>query len=268
MARSRLSHSILFAMMILGATLAQAQTTATSIQLTWTATGDDGNAGTATQYDLRYSTAAINAANFASATRWVATPTPGAPGTSQTTTVTGLTPSTTYYFAIKTADDASNWSAISNIVTKATPAAPDVTPPAAIAVNVTAVTDTTASLGWTSTGDDSVTGTATAYDVRYSTSAITLANWNGATQATGEPTPAVAGTAQSFTVRGLARENTYYFAIRATDEIGNVSGLSNVPSATTTDTMPPSAILNLTANFVWFAWYAPSAVKPGTIAVR
>ena len=253
---------VMLALLALVAPAAHAQTTATSVQLTWTAPGDDGSVGTAAQYDLRYSTSTITAANFDAALRWNTAPTPAAPGTSQTTTVTGLTPATTYYFAIKTGDDAGNWATISNVVAKATLAAPDVTPPAAIAVAMGTVTDTTAVMNWTSTGDDSITGTASSYDIRYSSSPITLANWNAATQSTGEPTPAAAGTAQSFTVRNLSRQATYYFAIRATDDTGNLSGLSNVPSVTTPDTKAPSAILNLTANFLWFSWHASSAVKP------
>lgn len=232
----------------------QAQVAYNSAQLTWSAPGDDGSIGTATQYDLRYSTATITEANFASATRWSSMPTPAIAGTQQTVTVTGLNPSTTYYFAIKTADDASNWSAISNVAMKTTGAAPDLTRPAPIAVSVSSITDTTATLGWTAVGDDSLTGTAASYDVRYSTSTITAANWASATQATGEPTPAVAGTAQTFMVRGLSRQVTYYFAIRATDDAGNVSALSNVPSAITTDTMPPAAVTNLSASFVWLSW--------------
>ncbi len=269
MALKRLPPPVmLLALMLLGASIAQAQTTATSVQLTWTAPGDDGNVGTATQYDLRYSTSTITAANFASATQWTATPTPAAPGTSQTVTVTGLSPATLYYFAIKTADNANNWSLISNVVSKSTLAAPDVTRPAPIAVSVTTLTDTTATLSWAATGDDSLTGTATSYDIRYSTAPITLTNWSSATTVTGEPAPAAPGTVQTYVVRGLAREGTYYFAIRASDEAGNISALSNVPSATTPDTMPPSAILNLTANFIWLAWHPASAVKPRMVGER
>lgn len=240
--------------MLVAATTARAQTSPTSVQLTWTAPGDDGSIGTAASYDLRYSTSPITVSNFTSAARWGATPAPAGSGTSQTVTVTGLTPSTTYYFAIKSIDDAGNVSPISNVLPKATPALPDLTPPAALSIGVGTLTDTTASIGWTATGDDSVTGTATSYDLRYSTSPITVGSWTSATQVTGEPAPAVSGTAQSVTVRGLTRETTYYFAMRATDDVGNVSALSNVPSATTLDTMAPNAILNLSANFLWMSW--------------
>lgn len=269
MAQTRMPRILMMvAMLVIAAPAVHAQTTATSIHLTWTAPGDDGAIGTATQYDLRYSTATITAGNFGSATQWNTTPTPAVAGTSQTTTLTGLTPATTYYFAIKAVDNAGNWGTISNVVSKATLAAPDVTPPAALAVNMGTVTDTTAVMNWTSTGDDSLTGTASSYDVRYSSSPITLANWNAATQATGEPVPAVAGTSQAYTVRNLTREGTYYFAIRAADETGNVSGLSNVPQVTTPDTRAPASILNLTANFLWLSWHSASAMRPRMTEAR
>ena len=239
-----------------------AQSAWNSVELTWTASGDDSLTGTASQYDLRYATSLITAANFASATQATGEPTPGAPGASQSHTVTGLQPATPYWFAIKTADDAGNWSLVSNVVSRATSAAPDVIRPAAASVAVSAVNDTSATLAWTAVGDDSLTGTATSYDVRYSTAPITLANFASATAVTGVPVPAASGTAQSVVVRSLSRQVTYYFALRTTDDSGNLSALSNVPSATTTDTVAPAAIHNLAASFVWISWHlsaVPSA---------
>jgi phosphodiesterase/alkaline phosphatase D-like protein len=228
-----------------------AQVTDNSVTLTWTTPGDDGMIGTASAFDLRYSTSPITAANFAQATRWASMPTPATPGTQQSATVTGLQPNTTYYFAIKTADDVPNWSPISNVLSRTTLQAPDLVRPGPVAsLAVTSMTDSTATLGWTAVGDDSLTGTATKYDIRYSTSPITAASWSNASQVTGEPAPAAPGTAQSFTVTGLSRQVTYYFAIKVEDEAGNVSALSNVPSATTPDTMAPAAIVDLGVSLV------------------
>jgi phosphodiesterase/alkaline phosphatase D-like protein len=241
----------------------EAQVTHNSITVFWTTPGDDGTVGTASEFDLRYSTSPITATNFASATRWTAMPAPAAPGTRQNVTVTGLQPNTTYYFAIKTADEVPNWSGISNVFNRATLAAPDLTRPAAVVpLNVTGLTDTTATLGWSAVGDDSLTGTATSYDIRYSTSPITLQNWATATQATGEPTPAAAGTAQSYTVRGLSRQVTYYFAVRVTDDAGNVSTLSQVASATTPDSMSPSPVVDLGPSLVWISAPSVSYAQP------
>lgn len=229
---------------------AHAQSAWNSLTLNWTAPGDDSLSGQATQYDLRYSTATITAANFASATRVTGMAAPAASGTTESVTVTGLTPATTYYFAIKAGDDAGNWALISNVAAKATSSAPDVVRPAAASVEVSAVTDTSATLAWTAVGDDSLTGTATSYQIRYSTSAITAANFASATVVT-PPTPAAAGTAQGVVVRGLSRQVTYYFALRTVDEAGNVSALSNVPTATTTDTTAPGKVNDLHTLFVW-----------------
>lgn len=93
---------------------------------------------------------------------------------------------------------------------------------------------TTVQLTWTAPGDDYSSGTATTYDVRYSTSPINEGNWASATAATGEPSPSVAGTSESFTVTGLSASTLYYFAIKTSDEVPNTSALSNVVSATTT----------------------------------
>jgi chitodextrinase len=232
-----------------------AQTTSNSVGLSWTAPGDDSLSGTAAQYDLRFATTAITAGNFASATRATGVSAPGAPGASESYTVTGLQPATTYWFAIKTADDVGNWSLVSNVISRTTSAAPDVIRPAPASVAVTSVTDSSATLAWTAVGDDSLTGTATAYEIRYSTALITAANFASATAVTGVPAPAAPGTAQSVVARGLSRQVTYYFALRTVDEAGNRSALSNVPSATTTDTAAPAAIRNLAASFVWMSWH-------------
>lgn len=262
---------ILLSLLALGglmglAPVAGAQAPWNSVSLSWTTPGDDSLTGTASQFDLRYSTALVTALNFNSATRVTGLPAPAAPGTHQGFTVTGLAPGTTYYFAIKTADEVPNWSGISNVVSRTTTAAPDTIRPAPIAnLGVTGVTDSTATLGWTAVGDDSLTGTATSYDLRYSTAPINQTNWASAIQVAGEPAPAAPGAAQSFQVRGLSRQVTYYFAIRTTDDASNTSALSNVPSVTTPDTMPPAAIRDLLLSLLWFDF---SGIPPAALAPR
>ncbi len=245
---------------------ADAQTvTWNSVRLTWTTPGDDSLSGTASQFDLRFSTSAITAANFASATRWNGTPTPTASGTTQSTTVTGLSPNTTYWFAIKTADEVPNWSGLSNVISRITLTSPDTIRPAQVAgLAITGTTETTASLGWTAVGDDSLTGTAASYDLRYSTSPITAANWATATQVTGELSPGAPGAPQSHTVTGLSRQTTYYFALKVADDAGNLSAVSNVPSAITPDQTRPASITDLAVGFVWIGHMLPgnAAVLP------
>ena len=182
--------------------LATSSPTASSITLTWTAPGDDGTTGTATSYDIRYSTSTINDANWATATQVTGEPAPAAAGTNQNMTVTGLSGDTTYYFAIKTADEVPNWSALSNVPSGKTS---DTVAPAAVSnLATSSPTGTSITLTWTAPGDNGSTGTAASYDIRYSTSTITDANWASATQVTGEPAPAAAGTNQNMIVSGLS----------------------------------------------------------------
>lgn len=91
-----------------------------SVSLLWTSPGDDGNIGTAASYSIRYGTEQLTDQNWASASAVTTPPLPMVAGTSQTALVTGLNPGTTYYFGIKTTDDAGNVSALSNIPSKKT----------------------------------------------------------------------------------------------------------------------------------------------------
>jgi hypothetical protein len=104
--------------------------TVSSLGVSWTAPGDDGMIGTAVLYDLRWSNAPITAANFASAAAALPQPVPAVAGTVQTYVVSGLAQATTYYFAIRTRDDAGNWSAVSSAASGLTLA--DTIPPAAV----------------------------------------------------------------------------------------------------------------------------------------
>ncbi len=88
-------------------------------------------------------------------------------------------------------------------------------------------------VSWTAPGDDADAGTATLYDLRYSTSLITDASFNLANQVSGEPIPGIAGTSESMVVSGLSADTTYYFALKTFDEAANISSLSNVPSLNT-----------------------------------
>lgn len=230
------------------ANLGTGNETSSSIRLTWTAPGDDGNLGTASQYDIRYSMSNITAGNFASATAVTGEPAPSAPGSAESHTVTGLNANTTYYFAIKTADEVPNWSAISNVASRAT--LPEQNPPANVTtLAATAPGPTAVMLNWTAVGDDGTTGTATTYEIRYSTSPITAGNFASASLAANSLVPKTSGQSESFLVTGLSSGTAYYFALKVADEVPNWSGISNVATMTTTapDLIPPDPVNDLSA---------------------
>ncbi|MEK7097279.1 MAG: fibronectin type III domain-containing protein, partial [Patescibacteria group bacterium] len=89
----------------------------TSVSLSWTAPGDDGNTGLASTYDLRYSTSTITASNWNNAAQLSGEPTPGLAGQKDIVYISvGLSPNTAYYFAIKTKDEIPNTSSLSNVL--------------------------------------------------------------------------------------------------------------------------------------------------------
>lgn len=91
-----------------------------SIYVHWTAPGDDGNVGTACEYDLRYAPWPITDESWVDATRVSSVMLPRIAGSTDSCTVVDLLPGTTYWFAIKAVDEMGNWSALSNVVSKST----------------------------------------------------------------------------------------------------------------------------------------------------
>ncbi len=88
----------------------------TSVELLWTASGDDGSSGTAFGYDILQLDREITEDNYTEAGGPTETPIPGPAGTPESTIVTDLEPSTTYWFAIIVWDESRNRSPISNNV--------------------------------------------------------------------------------------------------------------------------------------------------------
>jgi fibronectin type III domain protein len=107
----------------------------------------------------------------------------------------------------------------------------------AVPVSAQAQTQTNyLTLEWTAPGDDGTTGRATRYEMRYSTvapSPTDTTGWwtdSGTTPVTGLPYPSTSGATDSVRVQGLSAGQTYYFVLRAYDEVNNESGFSNVAS--------------------------------------
>ena len=204
-----------------------------SLALVWKSPGDDGQTGTATQYDIRSSKAVITDANWDQATPMdpgeIPSPKPG--GQIETCVVTGLESGAVYYFALKTSDEVGNESGLSNCVGERT-LYEDVPPSDIADLSAVAVDETSFELTWTASGDDGMSGTASEYDIRYWTRPIIdETSWEQATRATGAPSPKPAGETETMTVQGLSTGTSYYFAVKAADDVDNWSGLSNMTVA-------------------------------------
>ncbi len=167
--------------------------------------------------------------------------------TNHTVTLSELTPNTVYYFRVRSSNPSGN-EAVSagssfttqNVAQPETPAAI-----ADLAVQAGASSRNSVILNWTATGADGTEGTASSYDLRMSAQkiiedGITPAqgeiNFSMAAMITGLPSPGIAGAYESVQVGLLDTNRIYYFAVKATDDKGNVSTISNVVNG---DTIPP-----------------------------
>jgi hypothetical protein len=219
----------------------------TFVVLTWTAPGDNGTQGQASQYDLRYSTAGpIDDTNFASGTR-VIVPPPNPAGTTETFNVTGLQPATEYWFALRTADEVPNWSPSSDNAATTTsgspppppppppvnPVPPSVTTPAPTATNETAAT---------LSGNVSSLGTATTVDVGFLYG--TDPGLAGASNTTAGTLDAP-GTFET-PVSGLLPGTLYYVEAWAGGQGFAWGGIQNFTTPTSPGTAPEPSVLGVT----------------------
>jgi hypothetical protein len=199
------------------------------VTLTWTAPGDDGMEGRAARYDLRYAGWELTEATWDSA-QGVVVPVPRAAGEAETLLVKGLG-SGRWFFGLKAADEVPNWSALSNVVE--VEVSGDTVPPARVEdLRVVEVGIRSVRLEWTAPGDDGMEGRASEYVFGYGEDSLEVAMW-GDVERVGGLVPGLGGGRDWYEVAGLRPGRRYYFGLRARDEAGNWSEVSNVVSATT-----------------------------------
>lgn len=118
-------------------------------------------------------------------------------------------------------------------------------------------------LQWKAPGDDGTSGTAAAYDIRYSRATIDEDNWDDADSFAYPPAPTRGGTIQTCRVYGLDANTHYFLAIKARDEAGNEADLSrNAEGTTGPEYNSPGPVTDLAASAVdsvtfLLTWTAP-----------
>lgn len=144
-----------------------------------------------------------------------------------------------------------------NYIVFANPWYTDNTAPAAI-TNLVATagnpSSTKINLSWTAVGDDWNIGTATSYVIKFSSNVINSSNFESATSINNWMSPYSAWSNESYQVWNLLPNSTYYFAIKVLDEFGNISGISNTASFTTSWELPTISTISSTShqnNSVW-----------------
>jgi hypothetical protein len=203
--------------------LAVISTGDSSFTLQWKAPGDDGGAGTAASYQIRWSHTTITTANFGSANVVPNPPAPAAGGTTQQFTVTELDTMRVTHFALRATDEAGNVSAVSNDAASA-----DVLPPSQVTdlEVIDAPTSSSLTIRWTAPSDNS--GKAVFYEIRRSSQPIlSMLDFVAATLVPGPPVPANGGVVQQFTVPGVDTTQVTHFALISKDAADNISALSN-----------------------------------------
>ena len=209
------------------------------------------------KYDIRYAEERERLAQWKRAERVKHDLEPGAPGTADSIVIEKLTPNTRYYFAMRTSDATGEVSELSNIVDVMTE---DLLLPEHITdLAYVGGTDTSVTLSWTAPDDRRSGGRVVRYDIRYAEDRDTLARWDRANRVRHSLVPNAAGATEAITIEDLAPNHRYYVAITSIDHRGEESVVSNVVAASTTDTIPPQpvtdlSVANTTEHAVTLSW--------------
>jgi hypothetical protein len=214
-----------------------------AIRVTWTApTGEHNDADS---YDLRYALAPITIASWDAATEYEGNPVIAAPGEAVAVDVGPLPRGQTYHLAVRTTTRGRPEPVLSNPAQFHIEAEPDTIPPDMIDdLRATALGSTSITVGWTAVGDDGHTGTAarTLMRILARDTIRTEADWERAGVVGGLSNPRPPGYGESHRISGLASSTTYGIAVRAQDEMGQLSPLHPPFLARTTDPPPPPPV--------------------------
>jgi hypothetical protein len=210
--------------------LATDNVAATSFDVTWTKASDTVSLEAALVYSVYYKTGTDFTDNEVET---IKTGTAGNTDTDvDTLSITGLTGSTTYYFAVIVEDEAGNEAAYAK-ASETTAAPPDVTPPVP-GNSGTLATDNVAATSfdvtWTKADDTVSLEAALVYSVYYKTGTDFTDN---------EVETIKTGTAgnidtdvDTLSITGLNPATTYYFAVIVADEAGNEAAYDKASETT------------------------------------
>lgn len=222
-----------------------------SVKLTFTATGDDGTQGNIYngRLHIQYTSSTVSATDpsfWNKDNAQIKVSTTMVANSLQVYIVTSLLPAVTYYFRLWLADDALNFSTISNGATTWAQVVHDTTPPSAV-TTLTAQPgpeDGSIELSFYSTGDDGMIGNIVngLLHIQYTSlqeEAQSPSYWNKDNAQIKISTTMVAGTRQIYVVSNLTAGARYYFRLWLADEVYNFSEMSNMADAKATDKTPP-----------------------------
>ncbi|MDA3813667.1 MAG: fibronectin type III domain-containing protein [Candidatus Cloacimonetes bacterium] len=141
----------------------------------------------------------------------------------------------------------------------------DEVPPAPIEdITICSISMNSFQINWTAPGDDGNIGASNYYIIKIHTENITESNWEMIEEYEQNIIPQESGNEEFLIIVDLEPITEYYVGIKAIDEVENISLLSNIAQATTTDIpdeIPPSAINDLQAEptdeIIELTWTSP-----------
>jgi hypothetical protein len=235
------------------------------ILLRWTATGDDDKERDITggEYEVRWSDIETEGWDDMTSIAWT---TNTQAGSLNSKVITGLDSGTTYYLYIKIRDEyGNNWSGLSNKTTNW--AAVDLIPPGDIdnPSSKRGIYEGEVTLNWTAPGDNGSFGDIAEggqYWIKYTDQESH--SFNDAPNSLVLSTGTISGRDEIKVITGLSSGTTYYFWVRAADEVPLWSGISNRTTCwAQIDIVPPGAITSLSVlpggfeGEVDLSWIAP-----------
>ena len=204
------------------------------VDLSWTAPGDDNWTGMAYRYIIKYATFNITQNNFDGVPAFKERSVTVAGLNPDNDTLTGLYNGKTYYFAIKTIDDAQGVSGISNVCNIMVG---DTTPPGPPAGLYASGNNLSVDLQWSGNTENDLAG----YNIYCSTYSLGYSTI---------PVNASLITAVNYRHSGLTNGITYYFVITAVDVTGNESNRSGEAHAIPVDNVKPKQPLGVKGELV------------------
>ena len=227
----------------LGMTL-ETSNLAGALRLGFDSPGDDDMVGRAAAYEIRWALQRFNENRFDTATLYDRAVSTVAGGLRRNLTLVGLPAESEIWVALRAVDEEGLQGAISEVVSARTADSP---PARIVDLAGAATAPDRVRLQWTAPGDDGSVGTATSYETRYALAPLTAASWATGDVAGNPPAPVAAGGDQIMDVTGLDSGTRWYFAVRATDDRGNVGPVSNTVLVPTPDITSPGGVDDLAA---------------------
>jgi len=245
-----------------------------TVQLSWTSPGDNGYVGKTSEGEFIIKKTTDTTLSWDGMNDCMTIQKAIIPYESNSITITGLIPGTTFYFAIKAKDEAGNINP-SEPEKAGTWVQVDVTPPAPITSIVPIEKGFRyVKLRWIAPCEDGTTNNphnpgnySGKFWIKYSSCEIKDDGlWNSATTFVVISYDSITrGATVSYTITGLTNNTTYYFAIKTCDDSNNWSTISSSsPKSIPVNTQPSTPVPNLpqvkisSSTYYTFSWQASS----------